>query len=55
MAAVATLSPVRLVERLSDIREEFYRSLPTFPTFGKGWLRRLHEVEATARVWASVQ
>lgn len=54
LAAVATLNPARLVERLSDIREEFYRSLPTFPTFGKGWLRRLREVEATARVWASV-
>jgi len=54
LAAVARLQPVRLVERLSDIREEYYRSLPTFPTFGKGWLRRLREVEGTARVWAAV-
>ncbi|KQS52591.1 hypothetical protein ASG17_15085 [Brevundimonas sp. Leaf363] len=54
LAAVRILNPVRVVERLSDIREAYYRSLPTFPTFGKGWLRRLGEVEQTARVWAAV-
>ena len=54
LAAVAALQPVRFVERMSDLREAFYRSLPTFPTFGKGWMRRLNEVEALAHVWAAV-
>ena len=45
---------MRFVERMSDLREAFYRSLPTFPTFGKGWMRRLNEVEALAHVWAAV-
>lgn len=52
--AVARLNPVAAVDRLGDIREAYYRSLPTFPTFGKGWLRRLGEVEGIARVWAAV-
>ncbi|WP_309629611.1 glycosyl hydrolase 108 family protein [Brevundimonas sp.] len=53
-AAVAAMRPDRLVDRLSEIREEFYRSLSTFDTFGKGWLRRLAEVEHLATVWATV-
>ena len=36
LAAVGALNPVRVVERMSEIREEFYRSLPTFDVFGKG-------------------
>lgn len=54
LAAIGALNPVRVVERMSYIREEFYRSLDTFPTFGRGWLRRLGEVEALAKVWAAV-
>lgn len=55
LSAVRALDPVAVVDRLSDIREEFFRSLPTFGTFGKGWMRRLNEVEAMAKVWAAVQ
>lgn len=55
LAAVRALDPVAVVGRLSDLREAFYRSLPTFSTFGKGWMRRLNEVEGMARVWAAVQ
>lgn len=54
LAAVAALNPARFVERMSDLREAFYRSLPTFRTFGVGWMRRLNEVEALAKVWAAV-
>jgi lysozyme family protein len=54
LAAVRALNPVRLVERMSEIREAFYRSLSTFDVFGKGWMRRLDEVEQLARVWAAV-
>lgn len=54
LAAVAALNPVRVVERMSDLREDFYRSLPTFDVFGRGWMRRLTEVEGLAKVWAAV-
>ena len=33
-----------IIHKICDRRESFYRSLPTFPTFGKGWLRRCDEV-----------
>lgn len=33
-----------LLEALRDRRERYYRSLPHFPTFGKGWLRRTQAV-----------
>jgi lysozyme family protein len=36
------------VRMYQEARRLYYRSLPTFPTFGKGWLRRVNEVEAEA-------
>lgn len=41
-----------IIRRLSDLREAFYRSLSTFSTFGKGWIRRLNDVENTALDWS---
>lgn len=35
-----------------DARSEYYRMLKTFPTFGKGWLRRVRDVEMVAVVMA---
>jgi lysozyme family protein len=32
----------------SELRRQYYRSLRTYGTFGKGWLRRVKEVEAAA-------
>ena len=37
-----------LVRKYQDDRRAFYRSLPTFPTFGKGWLARTDRVETAA-------
>jgi hypothetical protein len=37
-----------LIEKYSDAKEEYYRSLKTFETFGKGWLRRVAEVKGYA-------
>lgn len=31
-----------------DLRREYYKLLKTFPTFGKGWLRRVSDVEKVA-------
>jgi len=36
------------VQRYQDARRSYYRKLSTFPTFGRGWLRRVDEVEASA-------
>ena len=37
------------VKAYQDARRAYYRSLPTFGTFGRGWLRRVDETEAEAR------
>lgn len=52
LAAVRTLPPSEVVLRMRNRRERFYRGLSTFPTFGKGWIRRLTEVSVTADQWA---
>lgn len=38
----------KAITRYGELREEYYRQLRTFPTFGKGWLRRNREVTAAA-------
>lgn len=52
LAAARALPPGELVLRLRYRRERFYRSLYTFDAFGRGWLRRLSEVNAKAELWA---
>ena len=37
-----------LISKFSEVRREYYRSLKTFPIFGKGWLSRVDHEEATA-------
>jgi lysozyme family protein len=37
-----------LITRFSNAKKEFYESLPTFPTFGKGWLSRIDVVRGNA-------
>ncbi len=41
--AVARCNDVETVDKIHAEREAFYRSLSTFPTFGRGWLRRAEE------------
>jgi len=48
MAAVQSVDPVELIERFSQAKEDFYRSLNTFATFGKGWLNRVADVKVKA-------
>jgi len=40
--------PAELVKKFSDERRAFYKALPIYATFGKGWLRRVEEVESEA-------
>jgi lysozyme family protein len=37
-----------LIAKFSEVRREYYRSLKTFPIFGKGWLNRVDHEEAQA-------
>ncbi len=46
LAAVESTPNVR--HEYSNAKETFYRSLKTFPVFGKGWLNRIVEVEKNA-------
>jgi lysozyme family protein len=48
MAAVQAVNSVKLIERFSQAKEDFYRSLTTFSTFGKGWLNRVADVKQHA-------
>lgn len=52
IAAVSTLNRPMAISLYADMREDHYRSLSTFGRFGKGWLRRLEEVQAKAQEMA---
>ena len=45
---IAAHSVASAVRGYMDQRRAFFRSLATFPVFGKGWLRRCDEVESEA-------
>ena len=36
------------IMRYQDMRRDYYKMLKTFPTFGRGWLRRVDEVESAS-------
>ena len=46
--AVASSDARNLATEICDLRLEFLQGLPTFGTFGKGWTRRVQEVEKIA-------
>ena len=48
VAAVAKQDPLFLIRQYSDGRRAFYQGLGAYVTFGRGWLRRVDEVEAEA-------
>ena len=48
MAALQAVDPNELIERFSQAKEDFYRSLTTFATFGKSWLNRVADVKVKA-------
>jgi len=48
LAAVSAFDAQRLVEDYSKRRLSFLMDLPTWPTFGKGWGRRVSDVQAKA-------
>lgn len=48
--AVNMDNPKDIIEKFSNAKEVFYKSLPTFPVFGKGWLNRVAHVKENALV-----
>ena len=50
-AYVARNGERQAVEAYQEARRDYYRSLGTFKTFGKGWLRRVDETEQEAVSW----
>jgi lysozyme family protein len=48
LAAVNAIPETELIEKFSQGKEDFYRSLNTFETFGKGWLNRVAAVKVKA-------
>lgn len=52
MAAIMDADPIELIEDYSQRRLDFLKSLPTWETFGKGWGKRVSEVELEAKTFA---
>jgi len=48
LTAVNAIPEAELIEKFSQAKEDFYRSLNTFETFGKGWLNRVAAVKVKA-------
>lgn len=52
LAKVKDHEPVQIVNSICDNRLSFLQSLDTWPTFGKGWQKRVEDLRATAVVMA---
>ncbi len=53
IAAARAAEPAATIDRLSRLREEYYRGLAGFARFGKGWLRRTDDVRRAAQSMAA--
>jgi len=49
LTACEAVAPDLIIQRFSEERLAFLQALPTFATFGKGWSRRVAEVESQAQ------
>ena len=48
LQAVLEVDPAKIIEQMHHMRDGFYRSLSTFDTFGRGWIRRNDETKEQA-------
>ena len=48
LMAVSEQDPIEIINRMAVYRDAFYRSLSTFETFGRGWIRRNDETREQA-------
>ncbi len=51
-AALAKADSHSAAMDMAKTRDAFYKSLSTYDTFGKGWMRRLNHVRELAQIWA---
>lgn len=51
--AAANAPPTVTIDRMCDDRMAFLRRLRHWPTFGRGWTRRVDEVRRQAKAWAT--
>lgn len=49
LGAAAATQPDRLINEICTLRQRYLEQLRTFATFGRGWTRRVAEVEARAK------
>lgn len=52
LSAVNAFSPLEIIAQYNDRRLQFLESLPTWPTFGKGWGNRVAHVQSVASLLA---
>ena len=52
LSAVNAFSPLEIIAQYNDRRLQFLESLPTWPTFGKGWGNRVAHVQSAASLLA---
>lgn len=45
---ISSSNSANLIAKFSEARREYYKSLKTFPIFGKGWLNRVDHEETSA-------
>lgn len=48
LAAIKKQDPAELIVNFGEAKEAFYRMLPTFPMFGRGWMNRVRHVQTAA-------
>jgi len=48
LKAIQEADGLELLDKFSQSKEAFYKALPTFETYGKGWLRRVADVKTSA-------
>jgi len=54
IAAATAADPAELLQAFSQGKGEFYKSLSTFATFGRGWLNRIEHVQQNAELMLGV-
>ena len=53
LAAVNAIPEAELIEKFSEAKEAFYRSLSNFDVYGNGWLSRVADVKQHAATMVS--
>jgi lysozyme family protein len=55
LKAVSMSAPTVIIDNLCRERVDFLARLSTYKTFGRGWTRRVNEVEVQAREMAALR